>query len=134
MAIDPSKRPKGTKEANKQEKNFELRRVLGQAIGFVEGQEAVRSFQTLTVADLLQQQIDRVEKGAQGRSSVLARISKVEQDVLSVIKSIQATPEDEKIPPNPVLDVNTPATPPTDEEMARFSSEESNDEEDLQTA
>jgi hypothetical protein len=95
-------------EEKKQEVSFELRRSLNNAYAFVEGQKTIQSFSALTIEDLLDQQIERIEgQDTQARPNELNRITKTVNDVVAAAEKIKSMPDDAFNEHDNQKDVNT---------------------------
>lgn len=88
--------------------NFELRRVLNNAYGFVQGQQATQSFSALTYEELANDQIERIEgPGTTLRPNELDRIDKMEQELLKLVDQVRTIPPENFLLSDPAKDVNT---------------------------
>ena len=100
-------------EADSLDLNFELRRIVGRAVGFVQGRQATESFFALTYEELAQAQIDRIEGvGFAGRPNELERIDSIENELLGAVEQIRSIPPENFLLADPDKDVNTLEDPP----------------------
>jgi hypothetical protein len=103
------------KEADSLDKNEELRRVIGQALGAVQGRQTTESFYALTYEELADAQIKRIsDKGTDVRPNEIERVKKVQSDLLSLIAQVRALPPESFIMADSSRDVNTPVVPTAD--------------------
>lgn len=92
--------------------NEELRRVLNQSLGAVQGRQTTESFFALTYEELADQQIERISgKGTATRPNELERVNRVEQDLLNAAAQIRNIPPEQFLLSDPTRDVNTPVDP-----------------------
>lgn len=88
--------------------NFEIRRDLADAYSFVAGQQAVRSFNALTVEELMDAQIERIEGAdTDARPNELHRIDAIETQLLQATERVKALPPEAFEDPDETNDVNT---------------------------
>lgn len=86
-----------------------FRIALSDAYAFVRGRETVQSFNATTFEDLAQEQIDRLTgKGTGTRPSEVARVQRVENEVVSAASKIKKMPASAFNSPDGEKDVNTP--------------------------
>jgi hypothetical protein len=97
-----------TKEETAQELNLELRTSLNNAFAAVEGQKKTKSFAAVTFEELLDDQIQRLSVGSQGRPSSLEKVQRTLNDLTKAIKQINDMPADAFAKPDSNTDVNTP--------------------------
>lgn len=103
------------KEAPALDVNEELRRVLNQSIGAVQGRQTTESFYAVTYEELADQQIERIEgPGTDTRPNELERVNKIESDLLNAVSQIRTIPPENFLLADPSRDVNTPVEPPAD--------------------
>lgn len=89
--------------------SLQLRVAVNNAYAFVKGQEITQSFSSVTWEDLAAAQVQRISgKATPTRPSVIARIQKVESDIVSAAQKIKQIPPEAFNPPDPKKDVNTP--------------------------
>lgn len=99
-------------EAEALDLNFELRRVLSNAVAFVQGRQTSDSFAALTYEELADQQIERISgKGTSTRPNELERVNKIESDLLNAIAQVRNIPPENFLLSNSATDVNTPVEP-----------------------
>ena len=85
------------------------REVVADVVGFVRSQEITRSFTSLSIEELTDRRIARIEDPVDGdRPGALARLEKIKNDFESVIEGIRNTPPDAFRAPDPSSDANTP--------------------------
>ncbi len=81
--------------AKQQEQNLELRRAVGNAYAFVEGQKLVQTFSAVTFEELLDKQIERIEGATTTQKpNELDRITRTEEDLLAAVQKIKSLPDD----------------------------------------
>ncbi len=98
----------GDADKKSEEMNLEIRRSLASAYGFVQGQQSVQSFAALTLEELYDQQIERIEGAdSENRPNELHRVDKLEQDLLRAVEKIKSLPANAFIEHNESTDVNT---------------------------
>lgn len=103
------------KEAPALDLNEELRRVLNQSIGAVQGRQTTESFYAVTYEELADQQIERIEgKGTETRPNELERVNKIESDLLNAVAQVRTIPPENFLLADPSRDVNTPVEPAED--------------------
>jgi hypothetical protein len=99
-------------EAQALDQNFELRRILNQALGAVQGRQTTESFFALTYEELADQQIERIEgKGTTTRPNELERINQIESDLLNLVSQVRNVPPENFLLSDRSRDVNTPVEP-----------------------
>lgn len=92
--------------------NEELRRVLNQSLGAVQGRQTTESFFALTYEELADQQIERISgQGTATRPNELERVNRVEQDLLNAVAQIRNIPPEQFLLSDSTRDVNTPVDP-----------------------
>lgn len=91
-----------------QSRNLEIRERISNAYAAVEGAKATQSFAAYTLEDALDAQIERIEgAGTVLRPNQLARIDRVEADVVAAVAQIKAMPADAFVEPREDRDVNS---------------------------
>jgi hypothetical protein len=88
---------KGSDEngAKQQEQNLELRRAINNAYAFIEGQKLVQSFSAVTIEELMDQQIERIEgKSTTQKPNEIDRINKTETELIAAVENIKKMPDD----------------------------------------
>ena len=80
----------------KQDLSDQLRESVATAYAFVQGQATTESFSTITFEEVLQKQIDTLEKGSGSdlRPSIQDRIKKVKEDLIAAVTNIKKQPDD----------------------------------------
>lgn len=85
------------------------REVVANTVGFVRSNEVSRSYTSISLEELIDARIDRIEEPMEGtRPGALARLEKLKNDFEDVIEGIKATPPDAFRSPDPDTDANTP--------------------------
>lgn len=89
----------------------QYREVTAAVVGFVRSQEVTRAFTSISLEELIDRRINRIEAPMDGeRPGALARILKIKNDFEAAIEGIRATPPDAFRAPDPSTDANTPDT------------------------
>lgn len=92
-----------------------FRDIVGDAVSFVRSQEITKSFVSLSLEELIDQQIALInEPDASGSPSKLARLDRLHQDLLDNIEAMKNTSPDLFRARDNTTDVNTDQTPPED--------------------
>lgn len=92
--------------------NFQLRLVINQSLGAVQGRQNSESFAAITYEELAEQQIARItDSGTVTRPNELERVNKIASDLLNAVEQIKKIPPEKFILSNASQDVNTPLTP-----------------------
>lgn len=100
---------KSNSESESLDLNTELRRVLNNAIGAVQGRQTSESFFAITYEELADAQIERISgKGTTTRPNELERVDKIEQEMLALVQQVRNIPPDKFILSDSATDVNTP--------------------------
>ncbi len=100
------------READGLDLNTELRRVINNAVGAVQGQQTTNSFFAVTYEELADQQIERISgKSTSTRPNELERVDKIEQDMLALVQQVQNIPPEKFLNSDATQDVNTPTDP-----------------------
>lgn len=103
---------KSNKESEGLDLNTELRRVINNAVGSVQGRQTSESFFAVTYEELADQQIERITgKGTTARPNELERVNKVESDLLALVEQVRNIPPEKFILSDSSTDVNTPVDP-----------------------
>lgn len=88
------------------------REVVSNVVGFVRSAEITRSFTSVSIEELVDNRIGRIEDPqTDDRPGALARLEQIKNDFDNVIDAIKNTPPDAFRAPDPANDVNTPDTP-----------------------
>lgn len=99
-------------EASALSQNDDLRQVLSNAVGSVQGQQVANSFFAVTYEELADQQIERISgKSTTTRPNELERVAKIKQDVLALVAQVRNIPPENFLDSNEATDVNTPTVP-----------------------
>lgn len=102
---------KHNQEADSLDLNTELRRVINNSVGSVQGRQTSESFFAVTYEELADQQIERISgKGTTARPNELERVDRIEQDLLSLVEQVRNIPTDKFILSDSTQDVNTPVS------------------------
>lgn len=92
----------------------QFREVVSNTVGFVRSREVTRSYTSISIEELIDNRIDRIEAPQTGgRPGALARLDKIKNDFEAVIDAIKETPPDAFRAPDPSTDANTPDTETT---------------------
>ncbi len=93
----------------------QYREVTAAVVGFVRGQEITRAYTSLSLEELVDRRIARIEEPQDGgRPGALARLQSIKTNFENAIEGIRATPADAFRSPDPSADANTSdATTPT---------------------
>lgn len=87
----------------------QYREVTAAVVGFVRSQEITRAFTSISLEELIDRRITRIEAPQDGdRPGALARLLKIKTDFENAIEGIRATPPDAFRAPDPSTDANTP--------------------------
>jgi hypothetical protein len=82
---------KKAKDQKGQDMALEMRRIVSNAYGFVQGQAATQAFSALTFEDLMDQQIETIEGDPRnGRPNQLDRIKKTASELRETANKIKA--------------------------------------------
>lgn len=97
-----------TEEANREQTRV-FRRVLASAISELRSQEVREAFSSLSIEELVDQQIDFLAEGTDPvRPPRLKRIQKLRQELTDAIAAVRATPPENFRQADVTEDVNTP--------------------------
>lgn len=89
----------------------QYREVTAAVVGFVRSQEVTRAFTSISLEELVDRRIARIEAPSSGdRPGALARLNNLKNDFENAIEGIRNTPPDAFRPPDPASDANTPDT------------------------
>lgn len=94
-----------TSQSRAQQREF--RRVLGNAVGMLRSDEARNSYASLSLEELIDKQIDKLEGSDGMNPSRLARIRSVRQELSDSIEGMKATPPENFRRHDPNEDANT---------------------------
>jgi len=95
--------------------NFQLRLVINQSLGAVQGRQVAEAFAAITYEELADQQIERITGvGTTTRPNELERINKIESDMLNAVAQIRNIPPEKFLMSDSSRDVNTPVDPTTE--------------------
>lgn len=85
------------------------REIISEVVGFVRSGEITRSFTSLSIEELVDNRIERIEAPQTGdRPGALARLEKIKNDFENALQAMKDTPPDAFRSPDPSNDVNTP--------------------------
>lgn len=85
------------------------RTVVGNVVGFVRSAEITRSFTSVSIEELTDKRIGRIEDPqTEDRPGALAQLEKLKNDFDNALEGIRNTPPDAFRSPDPANDVNTP--------------------------
>jgi hypothetical protein len=99
-------------ESNGLDLNFQLRLVINQSLGAVQGRQTAEAFAAITYEELASQQIERITgAGTTTRPNELERVNKIESDMLNAVQQIRNIPPESFLLNDPSRDVNTPVDP-----------------------
>lgn len=94
--------------------NFQLRLVINQSLGAVQGRQTAEAFAAITYEELANQQIERITgPGTTTRPNELERINKIESDMTNAVAQIRNIPPENFLMRDTSRDVNTPVDPDT---------------------
>ena len=89
------------------------RLVVANTVGFVRSQEVMRSFTALSLEELIDRRIERIEAPQSGgKPGALARLQSVKTEFEAALEGIRNTPPESFRAPDPDRDANTADTPP----------------------
>lgn len=87
----------------------QYREVVANTVGFVRSREVTRAYTSISLEELIDARIDRIEQPMEGnRPGALARLEKIKNDFHGALEGIKATPPDAFRRPDPDTDANTP--------------------------
>lgn len=97
----------------------QYREVVASVVGFLRSQEITKSFSSISLEELIDRRIDRIEAPVSGeKPGALARLTKIKTDFDAALEGIKATPTAAYRAPDPATDANTPETPTADADAA----------------
>lgn len=98
-----------TEESRARETIRRFREIVSNAVGFVRSQEVNRSFASISLEELVDNQIGLIEDGrpSAGRPSKLARVDRIKEDLDQNIAAIKEVDPDLFRRPDSRTDVNT---------------------------
>lgn len=92
----------------------QYRDVVGAVVGFVRSQEITRAYSSISLEELVDRRITRIEAPSEGdRPGALARLNSIRVEFVKAIDAIKALPPDTFRAPSPSTDANTPDGTPT---------------------
>ena len=104
-----AERPDPSRQSEVQERNLKLREALSNAYAALLGDQTTKSFSSFTFEEALNNQIERIEgAGTQLRPNLLAKVDRVENNMLQAIEQLKSLDPSSFIESNPDTDVNTP--------------------------
>lgn len=87
----------------------EYRRIVADAVGELRSQEIRDSFASISLEELLDQHIERMQESTDPiKPSRLQRLRKVKDDLVASVEAIKAVPPERFRRADPSQDVNTP--------------------------
>lgn len=87
------------------------REVAAGVIGFIRGQEVTRSYTSLSLEELIDRRIERIEQPSTGgRPGALARLEALKADFAAAIDGMKETPPGAYRTADPTTDANTADT------------------------
>lgn len=87
------------------------REVVSDVVGLLRSQEVTRTFTSISLEELIDKRIARIEAPVTGeKPGLLARLDKVKNDFTAAIDGIRETPPDAFRQPDPDTDANTSDT------------------------
>lgn len=90
----------------------QYRRVVADVVGFLRSQEVLKSYASVSLEELIDQRIDRIEAPVtSNRPGHLARLASLKEAFDAAIEGIRETPADAFRFPDPSNDANTPEVP-----------------------
>lgn len=90
------------------------REVAADVIGFIRGQEVTRSYTSLSLEELIDRRIERIEQPSSGgRPGALARLEALKVDFEAAIDGMKGTPPGAFRTADPTTDANTADTEET---------------------
>ena len=91
------------------EQNLDLRESLNNAYAFIEGQKSVNAFATVTIEDMLDQQIERLSGDSlPTKKNAIDTINYLESQVVVAVAKIKELPDDTFQKQRSKDNVNTP--------------------------
>lgn len=98
-----------TAEETSRETLQNYREVVASVVGFVRSQEITRAFTAVSLEELIDARIQRIEEPESGdRPGALARLAQIKSNFENAIEGIRATSPDAFRAPDPSVDANTP--------------------------
>lgn len=89
----------------------QYREVTAAVVGFVRSQEITRAYTSLSLEELIDRRIQRIEAAQdEGRPGALARLQSIKTNFENALEGIRATPADAFRAPDPSADANTADT------------------------
>lgn len=94
----------------------QYREIVAAVVGFVRSQEITRTYSSISLEELVDRRISRIEQPADGdRPGALARLNSIKTSFEGALESIKALPPDAFRSPSTSTDANTPdSTTPTE--------------------
>lgn len=87
----------------------QYREVVANTVGFVRSREVTRSYTAISLEELIDNRIERIEAPQEGaRPGALARLDKIKNDFDAALEGIKGTSPDAFRRPDPDTDANTP--------------------------
>lgn len=103
--------PERTAAEAAQEQIQSYRDAVGGVVGFVRSQEITRAYSSLSLEELIDRRIERIEAPQSGgKPGALARLNALKTEFENAIEGIRNTSPDAFRAPNPSADANTPDT------------------------
>lgn len=111
MASSDATTKKANQESEALDQNTDLRRIINNAVGSVQGRQTSDSFFAVTYEELADQQIARIlGPGTTSRPSAIERVNKIASDMKSLVQQVKNIPPEKFILSDSSTDVNTPAS------------------------
>jgi hypothetical protein len=86
----------------------QYREIVAAVVGFVRSQEITRAYSSISLEELVDRRIARIEAPAEGdRPGALARLTSIKTQFDGAIDAIKAMPPDSFRAPSPSTDANT---------------------------
>lgn len=98
-----------TASAASRETLQQYREIVADTVGFVRSREMTRSYTAVSLEELIDRRIERIEASqTDRRPGDIARLDKIKNDFDAAIESIKQVPPDTFRRPDPDTDANTP--------------------------
>lgn len=89
----------------------QYREVTAAVVGFVRSREVTRAFTSISLEELIDRRIERIEHPQKGdRPGMLAQLLTIKTNFENAIEGMKATPPDAFRAPDPASDANTSDT------------------------
>ena len=86
----------------------QYRETVAAVVGFVRSQEITRTYSSISLEELVDRRIDRIEAPSDGdKPGALARLNSIKKEFTTALEAIKALPPDAFRAPSPSTDANT---------------------------